>query len=344
VDVLRNRGDGTFLPPEPCFDEGAQSLAIADVDRDGRPDLVVASSPGFGVHLLWNEGGGAFAQPPLVSAPIAPTDLVLADVDGDGRQDIVAVDAQAGKLAVFVGRGAGAFGPAQLTDLAGGLAIQAADLDADGRPDLVIGSSAVGIEVLRNAGSGTFTAIQTVTGVGSAFALGDLDGDGRTDVVYSGFSEIRALRNLGGGLFGAPVTLVSGLGSAGSIALGDLDGDGRPDLAVGDLSNEVIGVVVNNGDGTFGRKQTVPLFQPQSLKIAAIPGRTRGVVVARDALSETVAIVEVASDGTVQPVRRWATRGGGSAFAVGDVDGDLRPDVVAGALGGVAVLRAACLP
>jgi hypothetical protein len=392
VDVLRNRGDGTFLPPEPYFDEGANSLAIADLDRDGRADLVVASGPGFGVHLLWNEGGGTFAQPPLVPAPIAPNDLALADVDGDGRQDVVAVDAQAGKLAVFLGRGAGAFGPPQLTDLAGGIAVQATDLDGDGRPDLVVGSATLGIEVLRNVGSGTFTSIQTILGVGSAFALGDLDGDGRLDlvvlgtapksiafrpgladgtfgaevvigqdfagsfavadldgdgkmdVVYSASIEVRTLRNLGGGLFGPPVTLATGLASAGSIAVGDLDGDGRPDLAVSDLSNEFIGVVLNNRDGTFGRMQTVPLFQPQSLKIAAIPGRTRGVVVARDSPSETVTIVEVASGGTVQPARRWATRGGGSAFAVGDVDGDLRPDVVAGAVGGFAVLRATCLP
>jgi hypothetical protein len=102
-------------------------------------------------------------------------------------------------------------------------------------------------------------------------------------------------------------------------------------------------VLINNGDGTFGRMQTAPLTGPDRVAIAAIPGRARGVVLARGVLGEEVAVIEIARDGTLQTFRRWSARGG-QGLAVGDVDGDLRPDVVAGAIGGIAVLRSTCLP
>ncbi|MFL5398625.1 MAG: hypothetical protein ACJ79P_12070, partial [Myxococcales bacterium] len=80
--------------------------------------------------------------------------------------------------------------------------------------------------------------------------------------------------------------------------------------------------------------------------VAAIPGRASGVVVGLQG-AEGLQVVEVARDGTLQPLRRWEIGSvplRGFPLAAGDVDGDLRPDVVVGVSGGFAVLRSACLP
>jgi hypothetical protein len=138
VAIFLGNGDGTFTAPvQYAATQGNYSIAIADVDGDGNPDLVIG---GAGVCVLLGKGNGTFWGPQIYSIQGTASQVQVADLDGDGKLDIAAtsdyVDSQ---LDVLRGRGYGTFdlyetyfvGPG-----AQGLAM--ADFDGDGSPDVVV--------------------------------------------------------------------------------------------------------------------------------------------------------------------------------------------------------------
>ena len=395
VDLFRNAGDGTFLSPARFYDLGPWELAAADFDGDWRPDIAVASSVGFGVHLLWNDGG-TFLQPALSTAPISFDTLELGDLDGDGDTDAAGFDYPSGSGKVLLGDGAGGFAPGPTFD---GTAIAVGDLDGDGDADLVAGVTwweagapalrsyrmdagalvlvqelaapapmalgdvdgdgrldAIGFRVLMGEddqvdwlpgrGDGTFGEPQTLGLVDAwglqALVAGDIDGNGWIDVVAAGYEELLVWRNMGGGSFTfsrAPMAE-----NAYQLALGDLDGDGVPDVAYSSHTPGFVGVLIGDGSGAFTELPHLPYDFPDGVRIGAPAGRARNVLFVYGNVGATVGVAEIDDGGALALLGRWSTAGGSTAFAVGDVDGDLRPDVVMGAYEGIAVRRAACLP
>ena len=177
-------GGTAFGAPGPGLLEGdVAALAVADVNGDGRPDVVAASSyPGGVTVLLGNDARGF--QPAVATADSAPTSAVaVGDLNGDGKPDVVAIT---DRVVVMLGNGDGTFGQ-MLTYTAGvgptGIAI--GDLDADGRPDLVVTDGTVGsVGVLFNAGHGVFQDLRVYSAGGGSFSpvVADFDGDGQLDV------------------------------------------------------------------------------------------------------------------------------------------------------------------
>ena len=145
-----------------------------------------------------------------------------------------------------------------------------ADVNGDGKPDLLLTAtsdllnSPFGIvAVLLGNGDGTFqTEVDYASGGGSATSVvvGDVSGDGKADLlVANGVSgTVGVLLGNGDGIFQTAVTYGSGGYNATSVAVADLNGDGKPDLVVANAcisisncANGTIGVLLNNGDGTF---------------------------------------------------------------------------------------------
>jgi uncharacterized protein (TIGR03437 family) len=152
VYILLGKGDGTFSAPAnialpgnvlPEFTAGG--LAAADLNGDGKLDLVVAfqTANGNQVVTLLGKGDGTFTMAaPAVTHTSAYT-IVITDLNGDGKPDLVLGDccglAEAGYL---IGNGDGTFAPeAQFPSGPSPGAIAAADLDGDGKPDLAIAGS-----------------------------------------------------------------------------------------------------------------------------------------------------------------------------------------------------------
>jgi hypothetical protein len=160
VSVLLNFGDGTFAPPATCHVGGVHlpSLASADFDGDGFPDLAVATTfpQPHTIAVLTNRGDGTFAVTDRHPVPNALA-VASADLDGDGRSDL-AVTSDPHSVSVLLNGGDGTFRDA------GGYStgerpsfVAAADLDGDGRPELVVANlDASTLSVLRNRGSGRF--------------------------------------------------------------------------------------------------------------------------------------------------------------------------------------------
>ena len=152
ISVLLGNGDGT-LQPQTAYVVGAgpSSVAIADFNGDGMPDLAVSDSetpikignPGL-VSVLLNKGNGTFGNKTDYAAGYNPQSVVAVDLNGDGKPDLaLATNLDTfGFVAVLIGMGDGTFQPQ--TTYQEGFAIYslaAGDFNSDGFADLVVTSS-----------------------------------------------------------------------------------------------------------------------------------------------------------------------------------------------------------
>jgi hypothetical protein len=188
--VCLNRGRARFENDCVAFShESATTITPADVNHDGRTDLVVPHRDGGQSHIYINTStSGALA---FVPVPFGPPDAAIrmsaaADLDRDGRIDLVAIDQKHGPFAFF-GLGENRFSAPVPIGARGRTpyALEAADLNGDGRTDIIVGNIEAPSTVFFNDGSGrAFTPVDFGDGRGTpyGFDVADLDGDGHADI------------------------------------------------------------------------------------------------------------------------------------------------------------------
>jgi uncharacterized repeat protein (TIGR02543 family) len=274
-------------------------VAIGDLDKDGRQDLVVSNNGASTISVLRNlssSGSINFAAQFTVATNSSPMSVAIGDLDGDGKSDVAISNSSIGTLSVYnntstpgtISFGSGASVAAASTF--GRLAI--GDLDGDGKSDLVVSGSSGGdfLSVLQNSSfPGTLRfepKIGFSTGVGGtnpySVAIGDLDGDNKPDLAVSNIfgSSVTVLRNTTSivGLISTTSFAFRQVVSIGTfpvgLAIGDLDGDGRPDMALTGgsaglqvLRNNPSTIVSFNANGGSGSMtdQIIALDVPASL-------------------------------------------------------------------------------
>ena len=267
VGVLRGNGDGTFGPAVTYRSGGynAVSLAVADVNGDGAPDLLVANQWG-GIGVLLGNGNLTFQ--PAVSYSSGQgvyygvcSSVTVADVNGDGKPDLVVTTWNASSVGVLLGNGDGTFQPVVNYPASGPQAAVVADVNGDGRPDIVVADGS-GAGVLLGNGDGTFQpeVMYSSGGVSpTSIVAADLNGDGKQDLVVMNFDSgnVGVLLGNGDGTF-QPAVNYSGPDGAGtpSVVVGDVNGDGKLDIlwvtfCMDKNCNGGVGVFLGNGDGTF---------------------------------------------------------------------------------------------
>jgi PKD domain/FG-GAP-like repeat/Bacterial Ig domain/FG-GAP repeat len=259
--IFLNDGAGAFALAQTLPASG--DVAFGDLDGDGDPELVLsAASPAVSV---FTNTGGTFA----LGAEYAGGHghLAIADLDGDGAADVAVADVAAADVSVLWNEGAGALSPpvrfpVQPTPAG----IVAADVNGDGRRDLVTSAAepAYEVGVLANLGGRAFAPVAILaTGVpSSVVALGDGDGDGDPDLAVTGRAAsatdtVSIWRNAGNGTFTLFETVGAGSQPV-SAAFGDLDGDGDPDLAVTAAGSDSVRLYTM-GDGRLQAPPDVPL-------------------------------------------------------------------------------------
>jgi Bacterial Ig-like domain (group 3)/FG-GAP-like repeat len=309
VAVLLGNGDGTFQSAVSYSSGGigAQSVAIADVNSDGRPDLLVGTCAtgslncDFGqtgeVAVLLGNGDGTF-QPATTyaSGGWGADSVAVADVNGDGKPDLLVTNFYdptkgLGSVGVLLGNGDGIFQPVvtYASNWSNVYSVVVADVNGDGKPDLLLAGDVV--IVLLGNGDGTFQPAKIygrlANTISLAIAVADVNGDGKLDVVAANFdvcgncaSTVGVLLGNGDGSFRSPVTYDSGGVFADSLAVVDVDGDGKPDVVVANcgpkgqsgcdaFTNGVVGVLLGNGDGTFQPVVTFDAGGPNVEALAA---------------------------------------------------------------------------
>jgi hypothetical protein len=242
--VLLGNGDGTFAAPLfPAGAGAAADLAVADLNHDGAEDLAVLGSTSLGLAL--GTGHGGFVAGPRVGLGKVPAALAAGDIDGDGATDYVigavpsalgVFPASQGGVMIVHGRSGGTLSaPADLLQGGKYVAARLADLNRDGRLDLiVVDGSQDNVAVLLGRGDGTFQPERSYpTGhLPIALFLGDFNADGRTDLaVAETQGEISLLPGVGDGTFGPQTIFAAGSGFNG-LTGGFVDADRRRDLVV----------------------------------------------------------------------------------------------------------------
>jgi hypothetical protein len=198
VAILLNDGTGNLLTPPQlvALPAGSQpsAIAAADFDRDGITDLAVSLRSTAQVLILTGNGLGNFTTSQTIAVGTAPVALVTGDFDRDGQVDLAVLTAGSGTVAASLHlllSGTGGtltsatpidLGIAPSVDAVAGLV--AADLDRDGRIDLVIGARQEGrVIVLHGDGQAGFTTSSVTTGGPvNALAIADFNRDGRPDI------------------------------------------------------------------------------------------------------------------------------------------------------------------
>jgi hypothetical protein len=281
ADVLLGNGDGTFRPAVSYSSNGlaALSVAVGDVNGDGKPDLIVANRyacantcPDGSVVVRLGNGDGTFQSAVAYdSGGGGAWSVVIADVNRDGKSDLVVVNECGGSsgctnstVAILLGKGDGTFTPAVAYDSGGQVAmsVAVADVNGDGNPDLMVADCSSSdcangtVGVLLGKGDGTFQAAVSYDSGGPhaiSVAVADVNGDSKPDLVVANYyptSSVGVLLGNGDGTFQAAVTYDSGGQQPISVASADVNGDGKPDLLVANVLYSV-GVLLGNGDGTF---------------------------------------------------------------------------------------------
>jgi FG-GAP-like repeat len=170
-----------------------QSVAIADLDRDGKPDLAVGGDGDATVSVLKNVGGGRFQDTPEDTQATGgrPGSIAAGDLTGDGAPDLVTANADPSSVSVLVNDGLGAFDAHPPRNYRVGpdlVSVAIGDVNGDGKPDLAVADdSANTASVLMNIGGGRFRPkVDYPAGRGPIFvAIGDLNGDGAPDLAVA---------------------------------------------------------------------------------------------------------------------------------------------------------------
>ncbi|MFN3653181.1 MAG: FG-GAP repeat domain-containing protein [Armatimonadota bacterium] len=240
VAVLFGRGDGTLEPPKlfpigPDAERDWCQVLAADVNLDGRLDLVVTVGADDCLAVRLNLGDREFAEPARYPVGRLPNGVVADDFNGDGWPDVAVTNHRSGDFCILLNQGDGSFAPA-VSYRCGNLPsrITSGDFNADGRADLAIANYQGGVLVCLGARNGGFF-YSPQTGVGShasQVVSADFNLDRLEDLATAETfgNSVSILTNVGYGIFRADAYPGGTYPHVMDVA--DFDGDGYPDLAV----------------------------------------------------------------------------------------------------------------
>jgi hypothetical protein len=329
-------GDGTFKAAT-TLALSSSALTAADIDRDGRLDIIT------GEGILYGNGNGTFT---IAGGTAGATDVAVADVNGDGILDLIQSSATGGT--VQLGNGDRTFKAA--FEFGSGISLgglQLVDINGNGKLDVVTTDELTGAAlVFRGNGNGSFQAQMSYSFVddptfgvvgGNNLQFADLNRDGILDLFsHGGVDGVRILLgNKEKKVLGTTDLTFNPSGNGGTEIIngavsGDLTGDGYADLIVTSEDQNSAYVSISNGDGTF--------LAPVSYNFSGSPSEVRLADLNGDGFADMVVGTDLGDyeirlgngDGTFKTNISFTALGPGKTIVeVGDLNDDGSVDVIA---------------
>src|SRR5258708_6453468 len=356
VSVGLGKGNGTFHTEKDfALSSSPSAIVTGDFNHDGILDVAttntgVTTRPDHSVIVLLGKKGGGFQASKKFNVGTAPVALVATDLNNDGALDLVVADqgfpTNNGNVWVLLGDGQGNFStPVKFTAGVFPIQIFAADFNNDGNMDIAVtnfGSNANppgfnSISIMLGDGKGNLAAptnisFPALSGLGLQVA--DFDGDGILDLLVSqsGAGTVSFLKGKGTGGFQAAKTVAS-LIIDGGMAVGDFNHDNIPDFVIVTQTASSIffqlAVFTGNGDGafTFAGDFSDPDGPPGTIVAADFNVDGFQDLATVNVSSARATVLPRTGSGQYAPAQLWGSGGIPNGLAVGDFNGDLKPDL-----------------
>ncbi len=373
VSVLLNTtAPGATTPsfsPQQTFATGSYpySVAAADLNGDGKPDLLVTNGSDGTVSVLLNATAPGATTPSFSPQQTFATDgfprsVTAADVNGDGKPDLIVANTWSGTVSVLLNTT-----PAPATTFdgnsfatqqtfatgSGTFFVTAADLNGDGKLDLIVANiydSTVSV-LLNTTAPGATTpsfATQQTFAVGSnprSVTVADVNGDGKLDLIVTNGSDGTASVLLNTTTAGATTPSFSPQQTFAtgnypfSATAADVNGDGKPDLIVANANDGTVSVLLNTtapGAATpsFAPQQTFATGnEPNSVTAAYVNGDGKPDLIVTNTYDSTVSVLlnttaPGATTPSFSPQQTFAMGSNPQSVTAADLNGDGKPDLI----------------
>ena len=327
----------SFLPRVPItVGSSPTEDRVADLNGDGKLDIVLENSGSSTISILIGHGDGTFEPRADYATGTQPWSIDIGDLNGDGKLDVVTCNLAASSASVLINNGDGTFrAKVDYTTGAGSLpeCLRLGDVNGDGKLDVLTANAGTNnVGVLLGNGDGSFGAPATFSTAThpTSIDMGDLNNDGTLDLVTANFNtnNVSVLMGNGDGTFQTAVNYACG-SQPETVAVADLNRDGRPDVVTVNYSPACASILLNNGDGTLAPKvDYVTGDGPYSLDVLDLNHDTAPDLVTVNHAASTVSILFGNGDGTFNPKTDLATGSGPFWVALGDLTGDGYGDLV----------------
>ncbi|MDX1952258.1 MAG: FG-GAP-like repeat-containing protein [Verrucomicrobiota bacterium] len=326
--------NGSFDVSNPLnTDSNPYGIAIGNFNGDQHNDFVVSALGQNRVMVFLGLGGGAFTNYTNIVVGNSPRSTLVADLNKDNLLDIAVGNYLASSISVLLGNGDGTFQPPVIYPVGGNpRSIITADLNGDTRLDLLSANeNSDNISVLLNNGTSFAAAVNFSAGDGAfALAAGRFDADQHLDVAVANANAGNLILYLGAGDGSLQVHSTNVIGSTlRGLVSADFDGDTFADLATLSAGNNTYTVLLGNGDATFTQSASVAAGTADPYQMISgdlnLDGRIDLLIPAFG--NDRVVTLLGNGDGTFEPFYQWVHPNGPLASAIGDLNGDGRPDI-----------------
>lgn len=333
---------------------GPGSIAIADVNHDGKPDILVVNTGSQTLSALLGDGKGEFHQAPgpLTPTGAGPNDIALGDFNGDANLDLVIPNTGTPYLTILLGDGKGEFKPSPHSPFATQSSphvhgVATGDFNGDGKLDVVTDSWGHN-QILMFLGDGAGNLILP----GRAFNTGkrpyqrlrsaDFNKDGKADVVTTDLDQNAVSILLGdgkGGLHDAPGSPFPAGVFPWAVAVDDVNKDGNLDLVILPYDRDItdpkqlgVTVLLGDGKGGFAKMRGSPFSLagcrgPDRVATGDLNGDGLRDIVVSCAQNNKLMLYLGSKDGSFQ-LSSLDVQTGWSGLAIADLNGDGKDDIV----------------
>ncbi len=365
-DVWFGNGDGTFQHSASyLLGTGYDALEIADLNGDGRPDVVAAQGSYQGykyfynaLNVYLNRGDGTFGSPASIMTYPGPNTIYLRDFNGDGKVDIFTVDSGTfqesngnsyagyrGGFSLFVGNGDGTFQPEDYMPSYNGepFVTAVSSLRHDGTLGLVasffgytqpygptktyIPGAVYTVDCSRSGALSVNNVTQIDGNYSVAPYYGDINGDGVGEVYLANYTGATVLFGNANGSFGNPVSFITNVPISAPY---DFNGDGKADFFVsGNAYNPHSSIYFGKGDFTF-RRVDLPTGVFGNIKDLNGDGRPDIYSLIYNSTTNTtnLSLYFNNGDGSFSNGHTYTIPGNAGFYGLADINGDGKPDII----------------